>query len=446
MATSVIMPKAGMAMETGTIIRWFKNVGDPVEAGEPLLEIQTDKVAMEVEAEVSGYLIAVLRKPGEEVSVTEQIGFIGAEDESAPTEALAPTSAPAPTNATATTEAPPWLLTATPGRVPSTPAARRRAEELGVRLESVAATGLEGEIRLRDVEALVESRSPAGVSPLARRISEQEGLDPSSLNGTGPGGRILRQDVTRSHSHVPTKAWLASAGAASTGAAGPDATRTPLTGVRKTIAQRMVQSHLSIPQFTLDTQANVTSLLALRSRISKEAGPKISVNDFIMKATAAALSNAPYMLRSIEAEEIVQHHIVNLGMAVAMETGLIVPVIRNANRLTLSALARQSADIVRRAREGKLTLDEMTGGTFTVSNLGMYGITSFTPLINPPEGAILGVNAARTEVYLHSGQPKERQLMTLSLSVDYRVIDGAQGALFLQNLVALLEEPYLALV
>ena len=208
----------------------------------------------------------------------------------------------------------------------------------------------------------------------------------------------------------------------------------------------MVQSHLTIPQFTLDTQADVTSLFALTGRIGTEAGLKISLNDFIMKATAAVLAKAPYMLRGIDAEEIVEHHVVNLGMAVALETGLIVPVIRGADRLSLSALARQSAEIVRRARERTLTPDEMTGGTFTVSNLGMYGITSFTPLINPPEGAILGVNAARTEVFLHSGQPKERKLMTLSLSVDHRVIDGAQGALFLQNLVAVLEEPYLALL
>ena len=226
----------------------------------------------------------------------------------------------------------------------------------------------------------------------------------------------------------------------------PDATRTPLTGARKIITQRMVESHLTIPQFTLDTQADVTSLFAFRSRINAEAGLAITVNDFVMKATAAALVEAPYMLCSIDGQEIVQHNAVNLGMAVALETGLIVPVIRGADKLTLSVLAAQSAGIVTRARERKLTPDEMTGGTFTVSNLGMYGITSFTPLINPPEGAILGVNAARTEVYLDAGQPKERKLMTLSLSVDHRVIDGAQGALFLQKLVALLENPYRALI
>ena len=208
----------------------------------------------------------------------------------------------------------------------------------------------------------------------------------------------------------------------------------------------MLQSHLSIPQFTLDTQADVTSLLALRARMKDEAGMSISVNDFVMKATAAALADSPFMLRSIDGEELVEYHVVNLGMAVALETGLIVPVIRGADKLSLSALAREAAELARRARERKLTPDEMLGGTFTVSNLGMYGITSFTPLINPPEGAILGVNAARTEVYLDAGQPKERRLMTLSLSVDHRVIDGAQGALFLQKLVALLEEPYRALI
>ena len=199
MANSVIMPKAGMAMETGTIIRWFKNVGDPVTAGEPLLEIQTDKVAMEVEAEVSGYLIAVLRKPGDEVAVTEPIAFIGAKDEKPPTGAAttAVTAAPdrvAPTPATGPT--------ALGGRgLMATPAARRRAGELGVALETVAGTGPEGEILLRDVEAIGVSPlvQPirSAVSPLARKVAEQQGLDPSTLTGTGPGGRILRQDVTR---------------------------------------------------------------------------------------------------------------------------------------------------------------------------------------------------------------------------------------------------------
>ncbi len=403
MATSVIMPKAGMAMETGTIIRWFKNVGDPVTAGEPLLEIQTDKVAMEVEAEVSGYLIAVLCKPGEEVAVTEQIAFIGARDEKPPTGSPTPATAQAfaTAQAPATAPAPVPAPTAAPGRVMATPSARRRAAELGVLLESAAPTGPAGEIRLRDVEALAESHRPADVA---------EALAGQPVNAPA------------------------------------ETTRTPLTGARKIIAQRMMQSHLSIPQFTLDTQADVTSLLALRGRLNAQAGLNVSVNDFVMKATAVALADTPYMLCSIDGEDIVEYRAVNLGMAVALETGLIVPVIRGVDRLTLSALAARSADVVRRARERKLTPDEMTGGTFTVSNLGMYGITSFTPLINPPQGAILGVNAARTEVCLDSGQPKERRLMTLSLSVDHRAIDGAQGALFLQKLVALLEEPYRALI
>ena len=444
MATRVIMPKAGMAMETGTIIRWFKNVGDAVTAGEPLLEIQTDKVEMEVEAELSGYLIAILRNPGDEVAVTEEIGYIGAKDEKPPTGSPAPSTAstsaqssagPMPAQSVSAQASPAQSLSAQSSsaaadKLMATPAARRRARELGVALEGATATGPEGEIRRRDVEAFAGSRRTTGVSPLARRIARQEGIDPTTLTGTGPGGRILRQDVTRAIAGHPQ----------------PGATRTPLTGARKIIAQRMMESHLTIPQFTLDTQADVTSLFAFRSRINAEAGLAITVNDFIMKATAAALVEAPHMLCSIDGQEIVHYHEVNLGMAVALETGLIVPVIRGVDKLTLSVLAAQSAGIVKRAREHTLTPDEMTGGTFTVSNLGMYGITSFTPLINPPEGAILGVNAARTEVYLDAGQPKERKLMTLSLSVDHRVIDGAQGALFLQKLVALLENPYRALI
>ena len=443
MATRVIMPKAGMAMETGTIIRWFKNVGDPVTAGEPLLEIQTDKVAMDVEAEVSGYLIAILRKPGDEVAVTEQIGFIGAKGEKPPTDSPAPSPASAPAQSSpgsAPAQATLAQAVPAPPTAQAPPAAAGQAHGYPCRAHARqrAGCGTGG----RDANRPRRRDTASGRGSPRRRSSYRKCLTSGTqgcaaggnrsdhFDGNRSGGRILRQDVARAVAEHPQ----------------PDATRTPLTGARKIITQRMVESHLTIPQFTLDTQADVTSLFAFRSRINAEAGLAITVNDFVMKATAAALVEAPYMLCSIDGQEIVQHNAVNLGMAVALETGLIVPVIRGADKLTLSVLAAQSAGIVTRARERKLTPDEMTGGTFTVSNLGMYGITSFTPLINPPEGAILGVNAARTEVYLDAGQPKERKLMTLSLSVDHRVIDGAQGALFLQKLVALLENPYRALI
>lgn len=459
MATSVIMPKAGMAMETGTILRWLKKVGDPVTVGEPILEIQTDKVAMEVEAEVSGFLIEILHKEGDEVPVTTPIGTIGAKGEkpqaAAPAAgepaATVPTAAVAVAKAADSKPAAGAAPSGPAGSLMATPAARARAAELGVSLESAQPTGTSGEIKLRDIEALAASSRGAPVSPLARKIAEQGGVDAASLTGTGPGGRVVRQDVERALGGVTGLAAAAPAASVP----GADVTRTPLIGTRKIIAQRMLQSHLSIPQVTLDAVADVTSLLALRGRINEDvaasranadAAVKFSVNDFILKAVAKALVDSPYVLRSIDGDSIVQYNAINVGMAVATDAGLLVPVVRGADKLTLSAIAAQTSDLARRARDKKLKPDEMSGGTFTVTNLGMYGITSFTPLVNPPEGAILGVNAARTEVYLEAGQPKERKVMTLSLSIDHRVIDGAQGALFLQKLVALLENPYRILV
>lgn len=453
MATSVIMPKAGMSMETGTILRWLKKVGDPVQVGEPILEIQTDKVAMEVEAEVSGFLIEILHKEGEEVPVTTPIGLIGQKGEKPQAGGpAAGQAAAAPASSAQSAPAPAAAAPSGPaGSLMATPAARAKAAELGVPLESARPTGTSGEIKLRDVEALAASAHGASVSPLARKIAEQTGVDTASLTGTGPGGRIVRQDVERAMGGSTGLAGAAPAAAAS----GAEITRTPLVGTRKVIAQRMLQSHLSIPQVTLDTVADVTSLLALRARVNEDAGAgrvsaaaplKFSVNDFILKAVAKALVDSPDVLRSIDGDSIVQYNAINVGMAVATDNGLLVPVIRGADKLTLSGIAAQTSDLARRARERKLKPDEMSGGTFTVTNLGMYGITSFTPLVNPPEGAILGVNTARPEVYLENGQPKERKVMTLSLSIDHRVIDGAMGAQFLQKLVALLENPYRILV
>lgn len=414
MATSVIMPKAGMAMERGTIIRWLKKVGDPVIAGEPLLEIETDKVAMEVEAEVSGTLIQVVREAGEEVLVTETIGFIGAEGEAAP--------GPGGSG---------QLEAGAGGRkggVRATPAARRRAAELGVALEAVTPSGRSGEVKLRDAEA---RRSPA-ISSLARKIAEQEGVDPAGIRGSGTGGRIVKRDLAEALARLP--------------ASGRALARSPLSGPRKIIAERMLRSHLSIPQVTLNARADVTSLLRLRAEMNREIEERISVNDLILRATALALLGSRAMLATIEGEEIVAYEEINLGMAVAVDSGLVVPVIRGADKLALPALARLTAELSGRARERTLKPDDLVGGTFTVTNLGMYGITSFTPIVNPGEGAILGVNAAESEVRLEAGLPVERKVMTLSLSIDHRVIDGAEGARFLQSLVGLLEKPYRVLL
>lgn len=476
MATEVIMPKAGMAMEKGTVIQWFKKPGEYVEAGEPLLEIETDKVAMEVEAEVSGYLLKILHDAGDEVEVIKPIGFIGEQGEEPPaaggSDAPADSSASGATGekgATAGASQEPSGATAsetgggaptatggspakaaggaTNGKVPSTPAAKRRAGELGVSVTEASATGTWGEVRLRDVERLAETGEPGEVtvagkriSPLARKLAEERGIDISSVEGSGPGGRILKRDVSEQGRPV---AAAGSSGAAITGETGE---RKPLKGMRKTIAERMHQSHMTVPPVTLNRKVTVDALLSLRKRLNEEMETKISINDFIVKAVALALKDAPYMRTTIEGDELVEMREINIGIAVALEEGLMVPVVRNADAITLSALSDRSKDLARRARDRKLEPDELQGGSFTVTNLGMFGITSFTPIVNLPQSAILGVNSAEEELYLEGGEVKSHKVMTLSLTIDHRVIDGAQGAIFLDRLAKLIEAPMRILV
>lgn len=451
MAYSIIMPKAGMAMEVGTVIRWLKDVGDPVKAGEPLLEIETDKVAMEVESEVSGYLLKIVHPAGDEVRVTETIGFIGQEGESF--EAAEKQASPGPPLPNAAKAAVPTtgaddsngstseIRIREKRTVAATPAARRRAREQGIEISGLAPSGAHGEVKLRDLQNAAQTTGRS-VSHLARAVAEKEGLNPTSLEGSGPQGRIVRGDVIQALSD------LGGSRAVSRGVeTDKSEAHTPLSGMRKVIADRMTESHLAIPPVTINTPADVTALLKLREEINDGNGDlKISINDLVLRATAVALTGARYMLRTIDGSDIVDRSSINVGMAVAAESGLLVPVIRDADKLTLSALSRRAASLAARARQRALSPDDLSGGTFTVTNLGMYGTTSFTPIIYPSQSAILGVNAARGELILQDGRVQERKVMTLSLTIDHRIIDGAQGAVFLQSLVALLERPLKILI
>lgn len=506
MATSIIMPKAGMAMETGTIIEWNVSVGDRIEVGDEILEIETDKVAMPVEAETSGYLLATLAQPGDVVPVTETIGWIGEQGEAVP-ETEAPASSGQATAASsdqaATSQAEPASGdtpasgetpvagdapggTARPGveqigdRVKATPAARRRSAELGVDLTQVTASGPDGDVRVRDVEAAaapgsaagtsavggaaaapgrtapVTAAAPgttAGVTPLARQEAQRAGLSLDGVHGSGPGGRIQRRDVVE-QAAVAAQSSPASGGiqpSATPAAALSGDTRTPLAGMRKVIAQRMSESHATMPPVTLNSVARMDALLDLRRQLNdgaEAAGrPKFSINDLLLAATAKAVRRAPWVNVSLDGTDVVQHQEINLGMAVALEQGLVVPVIHGADGLSLSQLAETTRDLGRRARERKLEVADLEGGTFTVTNLGMYGITTFTPIINPPQAAILGVGTVRTELELSEDQTvQQRSVMDLSLTADHRLVDGAQGALFAKEIVALLENPAQILV
>jgi pyruvate dehydrogenase E2 component (dihydrolipoamide acetyltransferase) len=477
------MPKAGMAMEEGQIIRWLKQEGDRVETGEAILEIETDKVAMEVEAERSGVLLKITRGEGETVPVTEPIGYIGEEGEEVPEEAGGAAGggeAGAPANeapreageqpaasgggetgagdtgaaggaapaAAGTSDA----TDAAGGKPAATPWARTLAERHGIDLTTVEATGAHGEIKGRDVEEAAAAGAGAGAAvnatPVARRVAEQQGVNLSAVKGSGPQGRITKEDVLAAAERGPAAAAPApsrrAAASAPTGPA-PEGEAKRFSGMRRAIARNMQQSHGNIPPVTLNGYADVSRLLEMRVEANEEDPEnKLSVNDFVLRATVEALRRHPGVNATVdmEKEQIVEYGTVNLGVAVAMPEGLMVPVIRQAETLSLRGLGAQVRELASAARNRSIAAEQLEGATFTVTNLGMYGITTFTPIINPPQAAILGVGSIEEQLVRHEdGSIGERKTLGLSLTIDHRVIDGAQGAEFLATLRSLLEHP-----
>jgi pyruvate dehydrogenase E2 component (dihydrolipoamide acetyltransferase) len=402
------MPKAGMAMEEGTIIKWLKKVGERVEMGEPLLEIHTDKVNMEIEAAASGILLQILAQEGEVVPVTHIIGYIGSMGEEAV------------------------------DKVPATPLARTLAKAKGIDLKTVKGTGQYGEIKGRDIEKV----QVATATPLAERIAKKNNIDLEKVQGSGFKGKVRKEDIVafeekEYHKDISTKETKNEI---------QTHDRKSLAGMRKIIAERMLASHVQVPPVTLNTKADVTELSVLKNKITTTLGSKISFNDFVIKATAKALEEYPNINVSLQGQEILYKKEINVGMAVALEDGLIVPVIRNAHEFTLKKLGQKTKELAQKARDGKLMPDEIEGGSFTISNLGMFDILSFTPIINLPESAILGVCAIEDQLKMIDGKIESRKMMGLSLTVDHRLIDGAQGAIFLKRIKTLLENPLEILV
>lgn len=440
MATAVIMPKAGMSMESGTIVRWLKNVGEEVRVGEPLLEITTDKVDMEVEAEVSGRLVRILHDRGEQIAVTEPIGYIGSSDEMGKSDQelgktagaganeaapapLAPEPAPTPARGQGQAGGSP-----APSRVASTPAARRRSAELGIELAAVEPTGPHGEVRLRDV-ALAAEQPRVRVSSLARHLADREGIDLSGVKGSGPGGRVLRGD-------------LAPAAAAAAAFPAPTADeRIPVSGKRRVIAERLSQSMFTAPHYYLRLAVCAEGLLAARNAAA-HAGRKPSVNAFLMKYAAEAIKRHPALNTSWQEQAIVRHGSIDIGLAVAQSDGLITPVVRDCGSKGVLAIESELQPLIEKALAGKLMPLDYSGATFTISNLGSFGIDEFTAIINPPGSAILAVGSIHKEAVVDgAGDLVARTMMRLTLSCDHRVIDGAVGARFLRFLGDVLEDP-----
>lgn len=448
MAELVRMPLMGETMKEGTITRWHKKEGDAVERDEPVLEVMTDKVNMDVEAPRDGTILRILQPVDAVVPVQGPLFIIGDPSEDI-SELLAsagapaaPAAAPQPAERPTPAEAVPEP-TAQIGEIKASPRARKVAEELGVDLSLLAGrgTGPEGRVIERDVRAFAESaaRERVRISPLAQRIAAEEGIRPEELVGTGPGGKITREDVARAARAVPEARPPAA-----------EVRRVPLSGLRKMVAENVARSFRTAPHVNLVVEVDMTEAVKLREQMLADLearyGVRLSYTDMIVKAAALALRDRPNMNCTVEEDALVFHPNVNVGVAVAVPDGLLVPVIRDADRLPLPEVSARISELASKAREGRLSPDDLSGGTFTVTNLGPYGVDSFTPIINPPQCAILGVGRIAEKVVLREGRAEAVPVMKLCLSFDHRAVDGAPAAEFLGDVKGYLERPYRLLV
>ena len=411
MAYEILMPQLGLTMEEGTVSSWLKHEGDAVKAGEAILEITTDKLTNEVTSEHDGVLLKIVAQEGEDIPVKGLLGYIGEAGEQ-----VGGAAAPAAVSVEA-----------------AAPAAVSAAV---IAPAAVSAGG--GRIR---------------ISPFARKLAANMDVDYSALTGSGPSGRIVAKDIYAAAEARKSAPAAAPAAAPATAPAAPAAKKSglelmegdtiaKLSGMRKVVAERMLQSHTEIPPVTQNTKVDVTALMKFRKSLIETAGKKFSVNDLILKATAKVLRAHPEVLVSYDNGQVIQRAHVNLGMAVALDAGLIVPVIRDADKMGLDELAAKAKDLATRAKENKLTTDEYKGSTFSVSNLGMFGIETFTPIVNQPDAGILGVCAIQDELVMDDeGNISKHQVMRLSFTYDHRLIDGAVAAKFIMDLRDLLQSP-----
>ncbi|HEY3283482.1 MAG TPA: dihydrolipoamide acetyltransferase family protein [Armatimonadota bacterium] len=414
------MPKMGDAMEEGTIVQWLKAEGDPVKEEEPLAEIETEKSTVQIVSFETGILSRILVKEGETVPVGAPIALIQAEGETtAPAEpAEAPAAAKAPAAKVPAAVAAGSASTAPP------PVVERHQPE--VRAQNPV------QERLR-------------VSPLARRLAEEGGVDLARIAGTGPSGRILEADIREHLKAAPEPAVPAPHPAPAPAPVGPPAAGDDdreMSRIRKVIARRMTESKQTVPHFYITVDVDMKEALALRKRLNeREGGTPITITDMILKACAAALARVPAANASALGDKVRFHSRINLGLAVAIDQGLVVPVLNDCQSKSLTQIAADTRPLVQRAREGKLQPQEMTGATFTISNLGMFDVDSFVAIVNPPEAAILAVGSIEERPVAKDGVVVVSPRMKMTLSADHRVLDGAVAAQFTQQLKRLLQTP-----
>nr|WP_294681328.1 dihydrolipoamide acetyltransferase family protein [uncultured Anaerotignum sp.] len=405
MAFEVKMPQLGLTMEEGTVTKWVKQEGDAVKVGDVILEITTDKLTSEVESEHDGVLLKIVAQEGEDIPVKGLLAYIGEAGEQ---------------------------IGDTPAVKEEAPAAQEKAPEAKPALAPAPAAS--GRVR---------------ISPLAKKTAEKLGVDYTAVTGSGPLGRIVQKDILQ----AAEAAKAAPAPAAKEAAPAPQKEKTSLelmdgdevvklAGMRKVVSERMAKSAQEIPTVTQNVRIDVTDLMTFRKKINNDLGVKYSMNDYVLKATAKALKNNKHILVSLDGDKIIKRAHVNIGMAVALDDGLIVPVIKDADQLSLSEISAAAKDLAERARTNKLSMDEYKGSTFSISNLGMFGVETFDPIINQPDAGILGVCAVQDELVMDdAGAITKRQFMRISFTYDHRLIDGATAAKFELAIRDLMEHP-----
>ena len=449
MAQAVIFPKLGQTMEEGAIVKWLKKVGDPVAKGDILFEIETDKANLEVESFFEGVLLKIYVKEGITVPVNTVVGYVGQAGEKVPDVAPKTESAPAPAPAAAapaatpapaaTAKAPAPLATPVaapaPVKVPVvapvaapapvverlviSPRAKALAKDACINPARIKGSGPNGRIVEKDVQSYLETSGYTAlrVTPAAKRLASENQVDLLTVRGSGDGGRIMVEDVERMLKQKPVA----------------------MSRMRQVIARRLVESKQTIPHFYVTVKADITDLMTYRAEL-KAKGINYSVNDFVLEAVILSLTEFPTVNSFTDGSTVTWRGDVDLGMAVSIDTGLVVPVIKAAQTLTMKELNAQTKALGEKARLGKLTPDEMTGSSFTVSNMGMMNVDQFTAIINPGEAGILAVSTGRQVPAVVKGEIKIRTIMAMTLSADHRIVDGAMGAQFVNAIRSKLED------
>ncbi|MBU5312834.1 2-oxo acid dehydrogenase subunit E2 [Tissierella carlieri] len=433
MAKQLTMPKLGLTMKSGRIVKWYKSENDPVNKGDKLYSVETDKLTNDIESTESGVLLKIIADVGDTVPCLEPVCIIGevnedisqlltieenekieVKDEKIETKTLEVKDAKKDDG----------------GRIKISPAAKKLAIENDVDFSKVMGSGPNGRIILEDIEKIIENRNKIKITPTAQKMAEKYSIDPSEIN---KDDRIRKEDILKFRME---KNLIESAS--------PVEERAPMTGMRKIIAERMSDSWNISPAVTFDIRVDITKLKEIRQQLKKTVN--ITYTDLIVKIVSKVLLDFPLLNSTVDGEEIILRNYVNMGVAVALEEGLLVPVVKYSNIKGLEQISAEIKELSYKAKNNQLTTDEITGGTFTISNIGMFGVESFSPIINQPEVGILGINAIVETPVVENGNIVIRPLMNLSLTADHRVVDGAVAAQFLSKLKEYIENPALLLL